>query len=207
MWNCGSAKRMLRGNLNLSRSEETAGILLVTWSITIRSIAAMYELSRDCNLILRDWTRLPRHWRRKSRHLMDAFLNQELSNFLDTKLACDPQSNKVRHNLREPSLLQMSTIAIESMTYSLLNDPEAWVARTKGGGIALDATSLSILLVDGSAEGMWSSVLCFVWQTLYWPEVHLLDAWEEERKQLTQSLRLRISAALYDTGSATKFLQ
>jgi len=51
MWNRGSVKQMLRGKWNLSRPEEIAGILSVTWSITMHSIAA-YELSRDCNLIL-----------------------------------------------------------------------------------------------------------------------------------------------------------
>jgi len=35
--------------LNLSRAEETAGILSVIWSVTMHSIAAVYELSRDCN--------------------------------------------------------------------------------------------------------------------------------------------------------------
>jgi len=55
MWNRGSAKRMLCGKLNLSRAEETAGILSVTWSVTMHSITAVYELSRDCNLILTMW--------------------------------------------------------------------------------------------------------------------------------------------------------
>ena len=45
------AKRMLRGRLNLSRSKENVGILSVIRSVTMHSIAAVYELSRDCNLI------------------------------------------------------------------------------------------------------------------------------------------------------------
>jgi len=49
------------------------------------------------------------------------FKSRVSTNFLDMKLACDPQFNKARHALRELS----STIAVESKTCSLLKDLEA----------------------------------------------------------------------------------
>ena len=176
----------------------------------MHSIIVVYELSRDCNLILTMWLdEITVPLTPEIETFNGRVSKPRIStNFLDMKFACDPQSNKARHALREPSSSQTSITAVESMTCSPLNDPEAWLARTEGRGVALDATSLSVLLVDESAaESIWSSVLWFVWQTLHWLEVHLLDAWKEELKQLTQNLRLRISAALCDTGSATKFLQ
>ena len=114
MWNRGSTKRMLRGKLNLSRAEETAGILSVIWSVTVHSIAAVYELSRDCNLILTTWL-----------DEVTVLLTPEIetfngrvskprpsTNFLVAEFACDPQPNKALHALREPSLSQTSTTAV-----------------------------------------------------------------------------------------------
>ena len=122
--------------------------------------------SRDCNLILITWLDEVTVPLTPEIEIFSGRVSKPRAsiNFLDTKFACDPQSYKARHVLREPSPSQTSTTAVEGMTYSLLNDPEAWIARTEGGGVALDATSLSVLLVDGSAaEGVWSSVLCLAW--------------------------------------------
>jgi len=118
--------------------------------------------SRDCNLILITWLDEVTVPLTPEIEIFSGRVSKPRAsiNFLDTKFACDPQSYKARHVLREPSPSQTSTTAVEGMTYSLLNDPEAWIARTEGGGVALDATSLSVLLVDGSAaEGVWSSIV------------------------------------------------
>jgi len=73
MWNHGSAKRMLRGRLNLFRPKENVGILPAIQSVTIHSIAAVYELSRDCNLIPTTWlVEITCRWHRRSRDLIDA---------------------------------------------------------------------------------------------------------------------------------------
>jgi len=78
MWNHGSAKRMLRGRLNLFRPKENVGILSAIRSVTMHSIAAVYELIRDCNLIPTTWlveitvplTPQIERWTRKPRELL-----------------------------------------------------------------------------------------------------------------------------------------